>query len=199
MIVRAGLVAALAAGIALASGCAAKREPAISPAGAETIGVYRGQAWDDRGRRTRFRLLLHARLPDGIHAQWIPPVGGPAWILDAGEGRLSLAVIAEKRAYVGPASAAAVARLLGVSIAPPEFVRALLAGEAPGGALAVVRTPAAEPGLPLMFELRDGARGFRLDRTKLETAATRGLATGTPPAGFEVVPIEDLAIEPGYD
>lgn len=188
------------AALALAAGCAGSGAKAVvAPDAAQALGVYRGQAWDERGRRTKFRLLLHARPPDRIHAEMIPPVGGPAWILDAGDGRLSLTLVADATAYVGAARADVVERLLGVAVAPDAFVRALLEGEPPGPDLRFSRSPVGGHGLPETFEIDRGGRGFRLERTDIRAVAAGALGTGRPPAGMTEVPVEDLAVEPGYE
>jgi hypothetical protein len=187
------LAATLAPAVAILLGCAGRTPPADTVGeGTSDVGVYRGQAWDESGRRVRFRLLLHARPPDRVHAELIRPVGGTAWVFDAGDGQVSLTIVEEATAYVGAARADVVRRLLGVAVAPAAFVHAILDGEPPGDGIDVVRLPHGRPGLPQSFELREGTRGFRLERSEIRRVGGPGLGTGRPPAGVRQLPIEDL-------
>ncbi len=186
----------LAAALVLVSACASHRPIEQTPAAGERIGVYRGQVWDESSRRPRFKLLLYARAADHIHAELYPPVGGSAWVLDCGDGRLSLTVVDERVAYVGAADAQTVGRLFGIAIAPADLVGALLEGTPPGEGLSVDRTSPQPKGLPQSFEIRQGARGFRLELSETRPVVTRGLATGEPPAGVRQAPLDELALEP---
>ena len=100
---------------------------------------------------------------------------------------------------MGAADAQAVAHLLGISIAPSALVSALLEGTAPDTGVVVFRDGRKAGELPQIFELRDGARGLRLELRETKPATTRDLGTGTPPAGVRQAPLDTLALEPAED
>ena len=190
----------LVAALVLSIGCATRHGTKATPStSGETIGVYKGQVWGESKRHPRFKLLLYARPPDHIHAELYPPVGGSAWVLDSGDARLSLTIVDERVAYVGAADAETLGRLFGIAIAPSALVSALLDGTSPGEGFTVQRESPQSTGLPKTFEIRQGARGFRLELNDTRPVVTRGLATGTPPAGVRQAPLDELAFEPAND
>jgi hypothetical protein len=180
--------------------CAPRRplDPTLPATG--SFGVYKGTVIGEEGRGGRFRLFLYAELPDRIHAEVLPPVGGPRLVLDGGGGKLAVALVEERVAYVGDAGAESVGRVIGAPISLAFLVSALLGGCPPGaGDVVIRREPPEGPGLPSRFELRRGATGFEIERRGGERIRTlgAGLGSGTPPGGFTVLPLDDLRIEEG--
>ncbi len=192
----AGRLAALgASALACAASCAAHRQAAPSEPSREkvTFGVYRGSVTTEDGGSARFRLLLYAALPAALHAELLPPVGGPLWILDSGEGRLSVTDVREGVAYVGDAGPEALDRALGVRASVADLVAALLNGAALPPPAEGLRQPAHGTGLPARFEVCGGGQCFRIERKRTKRARpTAPLGTGEPPRGLRLAPLEDL-------
>jgi hypothetical protein len=191
------LAAALCvATLAAASGCAGRAQPAdAGDRGArQEFGVYRasfvpGTEHDER----RFRLLLFAALPDRLHAEILPPVGAASLIVDAGEGRLSVLSSRDRIAYVGDASREALRKAIGVDTTVEALVRALVAGEAPGGGVEVEREPEGGTGLPRRFTIR--SRDLSLSLTLEGVRKVKGggpLGVGAPPEGTPTAPLDEL-------
>lgn len=181
--------------VVLAVSCVERRPPGERE---RAFGTYRGSYRGPGGRESRFRLLLFAEPPDRLHAEMMGPVGGPRVVLDAGDGRLAVAFVEERVAYVGDAGAATFGRLLGVSVSLETLVSALAGGPVAAGSLVYAREPEDGPGLPASFEVRTDARTLRIDRTSRSPVRdTATLGTGTAPAGFEVRPLEELPVEDG--
>ena len=159
------------------------------------VGTYRGSVDAGDGKSRRFRLLLWAAAPDRIHAEFLPPVGGPAVIIDGGGGRLAVTLVRERTAYVGVASPAAIGAVAGVAVPLEDLVRWIVSGPEPAPAEIVVRRqPEWGPGLPRALEIRSGARRLVIERRRLESgvALASGTGTGAVPAGVVERPIEEL-------
>jgi hypothetical protein len=183
--------------VALGSGCACheRRPPADGRSEAAAVGTYRGVIDAGDGKHKRIRLLLWAGLPDRVHAELSPPVGGPDVIVDGGGGRLAVTVVSERTAYVGAASRAAIEAIAGVPVALDELVRwILVSAESSPPGIEVTRRPEREGGLPESLEIRADGRALRLERRRLDVQRTMaaGAGTGAPPPGVVERPIEEL-------
>jgi hypothetical protein len=193
---RAVAAAALAAMVLLAPGCHERRSRAVARAAPALVGSYKGYVDTGDGKQHRFRLLLWAELPDRLHAEFLPPVGGPAVIVDAGDGRLAVTLARERTAYVGAASEAAIGAVTGVAVPLEEMVRWIVSGAVPGsqGDPRVARRPESGPGLPEMLEIRSGGRTLRIERRGIDAQASlaEGTGTGIAPRGVVEKPIEEL-------
>lgn len=178
----------------LLAGCHARREPVRAGEIVARVGTYRGAVEMSDGRTRRFRLLLWAALPDRIHAELLPPVGGPRWIVDGGGGRLAVAVPGDRTTYTGEGSGDAVEALTGVAVPLEQLVRWLLMGADPAPeTMQVIRRPEKAEGLPEIFEIRSNGRLFRIERRGMKTARLAdGTGTGSAPPGFAARPIEEL-------
>jgi hypothetical protein len=169
--------------------------------GSRTFGVYKGSLVGREGRGGSFRLLLFAELPDRLHAEVLPPVGGgPRLILDGGQGRLAVALVDERVAYVGDSGADTVGKAIGARISLGALVGFLLTGtESERSDLVMVREPAAREGLPDVLEIRSSERVLRIERRGRAPVAASGsaLGSGTPPQGFTVHSLADLDVEEG--
>jgi hypothetical protein len=165
------------------------------------VGTYKGTVGSGHGKPRKFRLRLWAALPDRLHAELSPPVGGPEVILDAGNGRLSVTLVGERTAYVGAASPEAIAAVTGVRVAIEDLVRWILSGADPGtGEVRVTRRPERGPGLPQELAIVAGERTLRIElrEARASGALAAGTGSGAPPPGTEERPIEELpAVETG--
>jgi len=194
-------VAALCA-IALAApsvGCPARHRAADREPSGERYGIYRGTyaAPDEEPRR--FRVLLYAAVPDRLHAEVLPPLGGPKLILDGGGGQLAVTLPGREESWAGPASGEELGRVLGFPLTLRDLVAAVIEGTPLAGDVGMTRLPPAGGELPRVFELRFEGRRLRLDlerrRTTRGSAATMG--TGAPPPGTDVRPLHELGLEIG--
>ncbi len=159
------------------------------------VGTYKGSVGAEDGRTRRFRLLLWAALPDRMHAEFLPPVGGPEVIVDGGGGRLAVTLVRERTAYVGPASRAAIEAVAGVPVPLEDLVRWIIVAPDPVPAdVQVMRQPEHVAGLPQALEIRSGGRRLRIERRRLETRGeiAAGTGTGTAPPGVLERPLEEL-------
>lgn len=174
------------------AGCAGRmRGPTLAPDELGAVGLYRGWAIEGASRGPRFRLWLQIVPPDGVHAELLPPIGGPEWILDARGDRTSVTRVAEGTAYVGEAGPRDAERLFGLPVSIVALVAALWSGAEPGGSARIERVPAGLAGLPERFELRSGERGFLLERIAVRRGG-HGVARGEPPPGVLVRPLDEL-------
>jgi hypothetical protein len=124
-----------------------------------------------------------------MHLEVVPPVGGTAFILDAGGGEVAASWVADRVALTGPSDAASMERLLGLAIDARGWVATLLDGAPAEGVL--VEREGDPGGLPLSLVLRRGSLEVRLERREVSRA--RGLiGTGQAPDGFEVHPIASM-------
>lgn len=195
------VASALLACLALSCACAPRRPHEPVPGAPASFGVYDAKLVAEDGSARRFRLLLYAALPDRVHAEVLPPVGGPRLVLDGGAGRLAVALVEERLAYVGDAEAGSLERVLGVRVTLASFVSALLLGHpAQAGEVSMRREPESGSGLPSSFELRRGSSALSLLRKKdgrRVLALGAAVGSGTPPAGFRVLPLTELSLESG--
>jgi hypothetical protein len=168
------------------------RSPEPIPSSA--VGVYRAAVFDDEGRLRKFRLLLFAAQPDRMHGEVLSAVGTTELVVDAGDGKMSVAFPRDRLAYVGEAAPEAVEKILGVSISLVDVVRSLLTGAPGDGGYEVLRTPVAGDGLPRALEITAGERGLSLKLKRLRPLphGADDLGTGRPPEGMTVLPLEEL-------
>jgi hypothetical protein len=137
--------------------------------------------------------MLYAELPDRLHGEVLSPVGSTVLIVDAGDGRISIAMPRDRRVYVGHADPEVVESILGVKVPLEELVRALLTPDVAVPELEVHRS-ATGPGLPESFEIASPPRRFSLELKKRQRALPTGtpLGTGEPPPGLEILPLDEL-------
>lgn len=158
------------------------------------MGLYRARLVDEEGRKRKFRLLLFAALPDRVHGEVISPVGTTVLILDGGGGRVAVTLVRDRVAYVGPAGARAVERIVGVPLDLEQLVGGLLRGEIPDGAHRLVRDPPTGAGLPQALEIEAEGRSLMLQLKTLKPlrAPASELGTGNPPPGMRQLPLDEL-------
>ncbi len=166
------------------------------------IEMYAGSYTDETGRSGRFRLLLHAALPDRLHAEILPVLGGPVVIVDAGAGVASVSLVAERIAYLGSTSED-LSGAVGIPLSVEALVDLLLEGrsERLDDEVWIERRPAERRGTPDL--LRVGWRGRTISitlrgRQRLRSDSS-SLATGTVPEGFERKRLSDLPAESRMD
>ena len=159
------------------------------------VGSYKGVIDDETGRTRRFRVLLWAELPDRMHAELLPPVGGPEVVVDGGGGRLAVTLVREGTAYVGPASPAAIEAVAGVPVPLEDLVRWIVVAADPVPPdVEVTRSPERGEGLPRLLTIRAGGRTLRIERKRVENggAIAAGAGTGAAPPGVAERPLEEL-------
>jgi hypothetical protein len=163
------------------------------PEGVPAVGAYRAQLEDEEGGTERFRLLLFAAPPDRLHGEVLAPTGGTVLIFDGGDGRIAVTFVRDRVSYVGPASAEALEKLVGVPLTLEEMVRGLLSGPT-GDEPYIVNREAERPGLPQSLEIRSRGRtlALRLKRMRPLTTSADSLGTGVPPEGMEAYPLDQL-------
>ena len=181
-------------GLAAAACAGAHRDDGMPAGVGPLVVVYKAAIDDGRGVVRRARLSLWAERPDRLHAELIAPVGGVAFILDAGGGNACIVDVAAATSYVGEDGPGAIEALVGVRVSVADAVEALLHGASPQG-LVVTRAGGADGALPETIRIADGARSLVLDRLRFERGNTdpRALGTGIPPKRLPVRPIESLA------
>lgn len=179
--------------LVLSASCHERRSPTEGrPA---VVGSYKAVLRGDDGRDLRFRVLLWAEMPDRVHAEAVSPTGGTEVIVDGGGGTLSVAVVRDRTAYVGPATPDALRRVLGVPVSLAGLVRAILEGQGlEGEGIVMTREPESAPGLPRSFEIREARRAFRIDGRRLlrDARLAPSAGTGSPPSGIETRPLDSL-------
>ena len=181
-----------ATALALAAAVACAHSPSSVPSGTgPIIGAYRARLVDAEGRTHTLRLLLWAHEPDRLHAEVLGPVGGVRLTFDAGPGAASVVDHQAAVAYAGDPSPDDVRRIVGVPLAVPALVQALLSGASPEG-LRVDRTGAL--GLPERFSVEgaEGALRLELQRLTRGSASEAALGTGSPPRGMTLRPLSEL-------
>ena len=173
------------------------RPPSTDPALANSVGLYRGRIERPDGKTRRFRLLMYAELPDRVHAEVISPLGTTHLILDGGGGSLAVTFVRDGVSYVGPASADALSRILGVRLTLEELVRGFLTGEVNRPSVRLLHTAGDGQPLPQRVEVSTGEASLELELKRLRPASMdRGsIGTGEPPAGTRVRPIEEMAFD----
>jgi hypothetical protein len=192
------VVAIVLAASALA--CPGKRGARSGPGVSDDhFGVYRARLVAPPDDSRKFKALLYAAPPDRLHAEILPPVGGPELILDGGDGRLAVTIASRDAAWVGAASAETLEAVLGFPVTLEGLVGALLEGRPLPSPVELVRSPRDAPGLPRKLELRVDGRELRLElhRTRRRGNGGYPIGTGTPPPGVEVRPLEELLAEDG--
>jgi hypothetical protein len=184
---------------ATAVACPGHRRQPDGTADGERFGVYRGRFIDPGQSPRKLKVLLFAAPPDRLHAEVLPPVGGPELIIDGGGGRLAVTVNSREAAWVGEARDDVLEAILGFPVTLEGLVGALIRGSTLAGPVEVSRTPRTGTGLPRSFELGLGGRELRLElqRTRKRGRGSYAIGTGTAPPGVEVHPLEDLVSEGG--
>jgi hypothetical protein len=181
--------------ICVLAGCAG-RKPADAPAaaGADQIGVYKARLEQADGRSRRFRLFLFAELPDRLHAEVVSPVGTTLLVVDAGDGRISVARVRDRLAYVGRANPDVIEGLLGVRLSLADFVSTLLIGEPRARGYRVIRVAPAGVVLPDRLEIIAPETSLRLQlkRRRSLDSGTGELGRGRPPDGMELRDLTEL-------
>lgn len=191
------LAIALTAAVAACSG-----HRRVQPGGgvpAERFGVYRAKLTESGESPRKAKVLLFAALPDRLHAEVLPPIGGPALILDGGDGRLAVTVGSREAAWVGEAGEDVLESILGFPVTLDALVRSLLQGAALEGPVQISRAPESGSGLPRSFSMVLPGRELRLElqRTRERGRGAYAIGTGTPPPGVEVHALEELVAEGG--
>lgn len=185
----------LAALFCIASiGCAQSRTVLGNPAGSGPLfGVYKAEVDAGDGAVRHAKISLWAEAPDRLHAELLGPMGGVAFILDAGGGKTCVIDLGAATAYVGEDGVDAIERLVGVRVTVTDAVAALLSGTAPSG-LSVTRSGVAEGSLPEALRIAEGSRSLALTQVRLVRGAgdPAALGTGVPPAKFAVEPLAHL-------
>jgi hypothetical protein len=185
---------------ATAVACSGHRR--VDPDGGEAsrrFGVYRAKLTESGQRPRKAKVLLFAAPPDRLHAEVLPPLGGPALIIDGGDGRLAVTVSSREAAWVGEASAEVLEKTLGFSVSLDALVGSLLRGTALDGPVEIRRAPKSGSGLPRRFSLGLPGRELRLDLqgTRERGRGAYAIGTGTPPPGVEIHPLEELVAQGG--
>lgn len=167
------------------------------------LGLYQGRLEDASGGARRFRLQLFAESPDRVHAEVLLPVGGTAWVLDGGGGRLAVTDVRRGVSYVGLARPEALEQILGIRLPLEDLVRGLLIGPPlEHSDCRVSRSGGAEGTLPDHLELRcsGGVLSLRLRRREPLQVSAATLGTGQAPPRTTERPLEELRAiddEPG--
>ncbi len=188
--------AACALTLAAVVSCAARKPPSgpVAPGSERSVGLYKVKLVDADGSRQRFRLWLFAELPDRLHGEVISPVGGTHLIVDAGDDRLSIAVVRERVAFVGHADPDIFEALLGVRLSLRDLVRLLLTGKSPDGDHVVTRVARREVDLPDQLEVRSATRQLSLILKHRQAYAppNERIGCGEPPPGMEQRSLDEL-------
>jgi hypothetical protein len=174
--------------------CAPAHPDGVPSGPGALVVVYKAELGAGGAVQGRAKLSVWAAQPDRLHAEILTPVGGVAFLLDAGGGRVCIVDVDAGIAYAGEDGPGAIESLIGVRVSVSAAVAALLHGTAPP-ALSVVRDGAEDGALPASFRITDGERFLSLSRVRVErgNADTRSLGTGTPASGLPLRPIERLA------
>ena len=167
------------------------------PAGSgPLIVVYKAAIDEGQGARRGAKIALWAKAPDRLHAEFIAPVGGVAYTLDAGGGNVCVVDVGAATAYVGEDGPGAIAALTGVRVSVADVVAALLYGVSPSG-VTVTRSGAADGSLPEYLRIEDGKRSLAIESVRVERGRTDpdALGTGVPPVGLRRRPLGNLAAD----
>ena len=183
-------------GLAALACVPAHRDAGVPQGSGPLIVVYKAAIDEGQGARRGARLALWAERPDRLHAEFIAPVGGVTYILDAGGGNVCVVDVGAATAYVGEDGPDAIAALLGVRVSVADAVAAWLDGVSPPG-LALTRAGGADGTLPDTLRIEDGARALAIDRVRAERGRTDPLALGTglPPDHLRLCPLMNLAVD----
>jgi hypothetical protein len=185
--------------VLLCVGCPAHRRTSPDTSPARTYGIYRAVYEYPEGARRGFRIMLFAELPDRLHAEVLPPVGGPEMILDAGAGDLALTVVRERTAWVGAADPETIGAVIGVPLELAELVATILGKTEPHVEGVTVRRSPRRAGLPetLVVESDNGRLELRLRKKKKLPEAGDRPGTGKPPPGLTVRPLTEVLNDEG--
>jgi hypothetical protein len=191
------VLAAIAVGM-VCLGCSAHRRSGPDGVPLGSFGIYRAVYEDPDGTRRGFRIMLFAELPDRLHAEVLPPVGGPEMILDAGRGNLALTVVSESTAWVGVADPETIGAVIGVPLDLEDLVATILGETRPEIEGVTVQRSPRRSGLPetLIVVSENGRLELRLRKKKKLPASGDRPGTGEPPPGVELRPLDE-ALEVG--
>jgi len=189
-------LAALCVGLTLFLAACSRRQPQIEPSAppALEIGLYRATLNSEGEKQRRFRLLLFAELPDRLHGEALTPTSSTVLIVDAGDRRMAISLVRDQVAYVGPAEADSLSRILGVRVELDELVATLLgAGDPPAGHR-IERQPEGQTGLPQRFTVTgpEGSLELELKKRRPFRGDPNTLGKGEPPEGFELRPLAEF-------
>jgi hypothetical protein len=194
-------IAVLAIALAATAVACSGHRPADGDDGphADRFGVYRARFTEPGDGARKAKVFLFAALPDRLHAEVLPPVGGPVLIIDGGSGRLAVTVNSRDAAWVGEAREDVLETILGFPVTLEALVGALLQGSAIEGAVEITRTPGTGYGLPRRFSMSLAGRELLLElqRTRKRGRGGYAIGTGTPPPGVETRSLEELVSEGG--
>lgn len=176
--------------------CAGHRPPsgpAVTGA-AGSVGLYKVRLVDADGEQHRFRMWLFAELPDRLHGEVISPVGSTLLIVDAGDDRLSVALVRDRVAFVGKADPDVLEALLGVRLSLRELVGLLLTDEPPRGDHEVIRVGRGDGRLPEELQVRSPGRSLSLNLKQRQPFAPEEgmIGRGVPPAGMAQRSLDEL-------
>jgi hypothetical protein len=165
----------------------------VPPGSGPLIVVYKASLGEGQGARRGAKIALWAERPDRLHAELIAPVGGVAYILDAGGGNVCVVDVGEAVAYVGEDGPDAIAALTGVRISVADAVAALLDGASSEG-ITVSRLGGANGTLPDTLRIESGGRALAIERVRVARGATdaAALGTGRPPERLRLRPLADF-------
>jgi len=174
------------------------RGPDLQPRSTDDpgFGYYRVAVQDDEGHRRRFRMLLHVATPDRIHAEILTPVGTTVWILDAGNGRLSMTDVRHGEAWVGDDDGTMLGDWIGVRLTAQSLVGAILEGVAPNG-WRVERQASPTSILPESLEVEDAHVRLTFDLRRIRPLGgdAASLGTGRPPPGVQIHELDRFPTE----
>jgi len=184
------LMAALAAG-----GCSTRRPPNTVPTSEPSpIAVYRARLDDGAEGQRRFRIWLYAELPDRFHGEIISPVGTTELIVDAGDGRMAVAFVRDRVAFVGAADPAVLEGLMGIRAGLDDLVRALLVDGAQLAGYRVERGSGVHGGLPDRLSIESSQRTLTLELKRRQglPGEASALGRGLAPPGMTEHPLDQL-------
>jgi hypothetical protein len=190
------LLVIVAVAVGAASSCAARRRLPGKQA-SQLAGLYQARIEPAQGPVRSFRVLLFAGPPDRLHGELISPIGTTQLVVDGGGGRLAVALVRKRVAYVGPSNPAVIERIVGLALGLDELVDMLLVGRPVPPGYEVERSGEPPGVLPSRLELRSGDSRLTLvrRRTLALPADDADLGRGEPPAGLELRPLEELDLE----
>ena len=167
--------------------------PARTAPGEVVFAVYRGRIVSSDGVKASFRAWVWAETPDRLHAEILPPIGGPAWILDAGGGRLSVTDIDAATCWTGPEGPRALEDWLGVPLDVAGLVGAILGAKGPSPPAVRLREPAGVEGFPARIQFAGPAFGsLLLERSGYRVAPRGNLGTAAVPRDVTVRDLSEL-------
>jgi hypothetical protein len=180
----------------LLSGCAGRtsRIGAV-PDQPSWSAIYKGRFTSQDGETLRFKAWIWAGTPDRLHVEVFGPMGGTRLTVDGGGGRLAVASVQDKVAFVGEAGSLALSPVFGVSMTLAGRVSALTGGGRPDGLTIWRRDADAGGGLPLRLHVGSDSGLLELTRMRVRpvpASAAHRLGNGEPPPGIPVRPLAEL-------